>query len=268
MKTGGIVRGSGASRRPARRCRNWRRIWGWRCRRRVRWHRSGHRLRTIRTWRWTVRWRNWARSRCDVSVRRVAAKDVGAFRRLLHTHHPLGWDRSPGAALNCWIVSSRQGRLGGVRWSAASWHQACRDRWIGWSEAARVAHLQAVVRQSRFLILPGVRVPNLASHVLAKASKALAAEWRRARGTAPLLEYTYVDPSRAGTCYRAAGWQRCAGRTSGRPPGGRRTSLKAVWVHPLSRHWRRELCAESGARLPMWSGSRHGPIQADWADRE
>ena len=47
----------------------------------------------------------------EVSVRRVAAKDVGAFRRLLHTHHPLGWDRSPGAALNCWIVSSRQGRL-------------------------------------------------------------------------------------------------------------------------------------------------------------
>ena len=204
----------------------------------------------------------------EVSVRRVAAKDVGAFRRLLHTHHPRGWDRSPGAALNCWIVSSRQGRLGGVRWSAASWHQACRDRWIGWSEAARVAHLQAVVRQSRFLILPGVRVPNLASHVLAKASKALATEWRRARGTAPLLEYTYVDPSRAGTCYRAAGWQRCAGRTSGRPPGGFRTSPKAVWVHPLSRHWRRELCAESGARLPMWSGSRHWPIQADWADRE
>ena len=204
----------------------------------------------------------------EVSVRRVAAKDVGAFRRLLHTHHPLGWDRSPGAALNCWIVSSRQGRLGGVRWSAASWHQACRDRWIGWSEAARVAHLQAVVRQSRFLILPGVRVPNLASHVLAKASKVLAAEWRRARGTAPLLEYTYVDPSRAGTCYRAAGWQRCAGRTSGRPPGGCRTSPKAVWVHPLSRHWRRGLCAESGARLPMWSGSWHWPIQADWADRE
>ena len=156
----------------------------------------------------------------EVSVRRVAAKDVGAFRGLLHTHHPRGWDRSPGAALNCWIVSSRRGRLGGVRWSAASWHQACRDRWIGWSEAARVAHLQAVVRQSRFLILPGVRVPNLASHVLAKASKALAAEWRRARGTAPLPEYTYVDPSRAGTCYRAAGWQRCAGRTSGRPPNG------------------------------------------------
>ena len=124
----------------------------------------------------------------EVSVRRVAAKDVGAFRRLLHTHHPLGWDRSPGAALNCWIVSSRQGRLGGVRWSAAGWHQACRDRWIGWSEAARVAHLQAVVRQSRFLILPGVRVPNLASHVLAKASKVLAAEWRRAHGTAPISQ--------------------------------------------------------------------------------
>ena len=124
----------------------------------------------------------------EVSVRRVAAKDVGAFRRLLHTHHPLGWDRSPGTALNCWIVSSRQGRLGGVRWSAAGWHQACRDRWIGWSEAARVAHLQAVVRQSRFLILPGVRVPNLASHVLAKASKVLAAEWRRAHGTAPMSQ--------------------------------------------------------------------------------
>ncbi len=75
----------------------------------------------------------------EVSVRRVAAKDVGAFRRLLHTHHPRGWDRSPGAALNCWIVSSRQGRLGGVRWSAASWHQALSgslDRLVG-SRAGR-----------------------------------------------------------------------------------------------------------------------------------
>ena len=187
---------------------------------------------------------------------------------MLHTHHPLQCDRSPGASLNCWIESSRHGRLGGLGWSSAGWRQASRDRWIGWSESARREHLHELVRQSRFLILPGVRVPNLASHALSKASVVLAEEWRRAYGAVPLLEYTYVDPSRAGICYRAAGWSRCAASTSGRPPGGRQTLPKAVWMHPLAKRWRQSLCAESGLRLPIWSGSRHLPEHADWADRE
>ena len=204
----------------------------------------------------------------EVSARIVAAEEVGEFRRMLHSHHPLGWDRSPGASLNCWIESSRHGRLGGLRWAAAGWHQASRDDWIGWSETARREHLHQVVRQSRFLVLPGVRVPNLASHVLSKASEALATEWQSAHGSAPLLEYTYVDSSLSGTCYRAAGWSRCSGNTSGCPPGGRRTAPKAVWTHPLSHTWQEELRAEPGSPLPMWSAPRHWAEHEDWADRE
>ena len=204
----------------------------------------------------------------EVSVRRVAPGEVREFRRMLQTHHPLHGDRSPGASLNCWIESSSHGRLGGMGWSAAGWRQASRDSWIGWSERARHAHLHQVVRQARFLILPGVRVPNLASHALSKASVVLTDEWQRAYGAVPILEYTYVAPPHAGVCYRAAGWSLAEKSTSGSPPGGPKTTPKAVWMRPLAKHWNASLCAESGARLPIWSGSRHWPEQADWADRE
>ena len=86
---------------------------------------------------------------------------------------------------------------------------AARDEWIGWSDTARGRHLNKVVCNSRFLILPQVRVKNLASPVLSRVVKRLAADWRQRYGYEPLLVESFVDRSRyEGICYRAANWQR------------------------------------------------------------
>ena len=95
------------------------------------------------------------------------------------------------------------------RWALApaALYLKARDRWIGWSHAARQCHLQKVVANSRFVIVGGVRVKNLASKVLALAQKRLPEDWAQAYGYKPLLLETYVEARRfAATSYRAANW--------------------------------------------------------------
>ncbi len=196
-----------------------------------------------------------------------AAPDRRRWREMMETHHPQGWKHRPGKVLNFWVVSSRHGRLGGLGYTAAGWHQAARDAAIGWSATARAANLAQLVQQHRFLLLPGVRVAQLASHVLARSTARLAADWKAAHGTRPQAVYTYVGPEHRGTCYRAAGWSRCAEPTSGRPPGGRATAPKAVWIRPLAEGWREVLSRERGAVLGTTSEPWR-PGNADWADLE
>ena len=78
---------------------------------------------------------------------------------------------------------------------AASWHQKARDEFVGWSTDARVANLQLMVNNHRFLLLPGVRVHELASHVLDLAAMRLPGDWEAAYGVRPLMAYTYVSPT-------------------------------------------------------------------------
>ncbi len=196
-----------------------------------------------------------------------AAPDRRRGREMMETHHPQGWKHRPGKVLNFWVVSSRHGRLGGLGYTAAGWHQAARDAAIGWSATARAANLVQLVQQHRFLLLPGVRVARLASHVLARSTARLAADWKAAHGTRPQAVYTYVGPEHRGTCYRAAGWSRCAEPTSGRPPGGRATTPKAVWIRPLAEGWREVLSRERGTVLGTTSEPWR-PGNADWADIE
>ncbi len=196
-----------------------------------------------------------------------AAPDRRRWREMMETHHPQGWKHRPGKVLNFWVVSSRHGRLGGLGYTAAGWHQAARDAAIGWSATARAANLVQLVQQHRFLLLPGVRVARLASHVLARSTARLAADWKAAHGTRPQAVYTYVGPEHRGTCYRAAGWSRCAEPTSGRPPGGRATTPKAVWIRPLAEGWREVLSRERGTVLGTTSEPWR-PGNADWADIE
>ena len=116
--------------------------------------------------------------------------DRQRWRSMMETHHPRA--QPPGAQLGYWIVSSRHGRLGGIGFCAASWHQKARDEFVGWSADARVANLQLMV--NRFLLLPGVRVHELASHVLDLAAMRLPGDWEAAYGVRPLMAYTYVSP--------------------------------------------------------------------------
>ena len=206
-----------------------------------------------------------------VTVRLVPVTDTASRRcweAMIDAWHPLGWSRSPGRQLRYWIRSSEHGLLGGIGFASASWHQKARDRWIGWCDDARVAHLDEIVCNQRFLLCPWVQVPNLASRVLAMAAARLADDWEAAGGRRPLLAYTYVDPDHAGSCYAAAGWERCEEPTSGAPPGQAQPGpRRSVWMKPLAADWKPRLCAvpERSITAPP---TVYLAEKADWADQE
>ena len=140
-----------------------------------------------------------------------------------------------------------------------------RDRWLGWSDRARGAHIARVVSQDRFLLLPGVRVKHLASHALKLARQALPAAWEERHGLRPLLLETCVDFARRGSCYRAAGWH-AAGRTKGLPPGREGAAdPKRVFVLQLRKGACDTLRAEPKRELGRWPLP---PASASFAERE
>jgi hypothetical protein len=170
------------------------------------------------------------------------------IRWLLITHHYLGLNRTVGAALR-YLAKAADGRLlACALWSSAAWKTAPRDKWIGWTTAQREAGLQRVVNNSRFLILPWVRVPHLASHLLGLMTRRILPDWRAAYGIDLVLAETFVDTSLyAGTCYKAAGW-RLVGTTTGRTRQDRFSCIqgprKSTFVKPLCANWRRHLLGE------------------------
>lgn len=194
--------------------------------------------------------------------------DRRRWESMMATHHPQGWARAPGGQLRYWVCSSVHGRLGGIGFCAASWHQKARDDFIGWSADARAGNLSKMVNNHRFLLLPGVRVHGLASRVLRLATKRVATDWEAAYKVRPVMAYTYVGPDHAGTCYRAAGWKCCSHPTSGQPPGSGAAALpRAVWMKPLAADWRAVLCAEP-ARNIRAAPALHMDDCTDWAERE
>jgi hypothetical protein len=162
------------------------------------------------------------------------------FRELVGRYHYLGHAVPYGAHLRYLVRGSRLAGevLGCLQLSSAAWRLAARDQWIGWSEPARRRNLVRVVSNSRFLILPWVRVRNLASTILALALRRLASDWSERYGVEPLLVETLVDEARhRGTCYRASGWIEL-GRTTGRGRMDRRheregAAPKRLFVRPL-----------------------------------
>jgi hypothetical protein len=162
------------------------------------------------------------------------------FRELVGRHHYLGHAVPFGAHLRYLVYASRPERavVGCVQFSSPAWRMAVRDTWIGWDDVTRQRNLQSVVNNSRFLILPWVRVKNLASHVLSLATKRLGADWPRRYGVEVLLVETLVDTSRyRGECYRAANWIPL-GETAGRGRMDREhlrhgASPKTVLIYPL-----------------------------------
>jgi hypothetical protein len=170
------------------------------------------------------------------------------FEQYIHRYHYLGYRVPYGAQLRYFIGSQQEPYpvLGCLLFTSAAWKMAPRDRYIGWSDTARQRHLAQVVNNSRFLILPWVQIPNLASHILSLAAPRLKSDWWARYGVAPVLLETLVDRSRyAGTCYRAANWT-SVGLTQGRGRMDRtRTAQgerKEIFLYPLRRKWQRELC--------------------------
>ena len=145
---------------------------------------------------------------------------------------------------------------------AAAWQCAARDRFIGWTATQRQAGLPGLANQARFLVLPWVQVPHLASHLLAQLTSRLSADWSRKYGHPVFLVETFVELGRfAGTCYQAANWVQ-VGVTTGR---SRQTlpqavPRKAVYVYPLHPRFHQQLgaarVAAGSAATPFPSSHR------------
>lgn len=191
------------------------------------------------------------------------------WNELMNRYHPLGAGPLCGAQIRYVIRSATQGWLGGLAFSAAAWQVDARDRWIGWTAAARQQNLHQVIANSRLLILPHVRVPHLASHVLGQAVRRLPADWEARYGYAPLLVETFVEAERfPGTCYRAANWVE-VGQTQGRGRQDRAhrraAPVKRVFVYALDPQARDRLCAAAPTPPPV---PPPPPGPQDWAEEE
>ena len=173
----------------------------------------------------------------------------GLWNELIARYHYLGYRPLSGAQMR-YLVWSGDGRLlAALGFGASAWQVQARDRYIGWTDRQRRAGLHRVVNNARFLILPWVQCPGLASRVLSGILKALRTDWRLRYGYEPVLLETFVEiPRFTGTAYRAANWLRL-GQTRGRGKLEKHhlqiAPFKAVWVYPLHRDFRKILCAAS-----------------------
>ncbi|MCP5007870.1 MAG: DUF4338 domain-containing protein, partial [Planctomycetes bacterium] len=174
---------------------------------------------------------------CRLRLSPVTDKQTSRlWNGLIDRYHYLGYTPLPGAQVR-YLIEYDQGLLGALGFGAAAWKVAARDRWIGWEASVREAHLGRVLNNARFLLLPWVRVKNLASKVLALSASQVADDFAARYGERPVLLETFVEiPRFRGSCYRAANWQ-YLGETRGRGKGDRthRAVLprKGVYVHPL-----------------------------------
>jgi len=177
-------------------------------------------------------------------VRRTPEEPL--FNYLVEQYHPLGYTQPVGEHLK-YLVYTAGHPLACLAWSSAPRHLGARDRFIGWSAEARCRNIRFLAYNPRFLILPWVQVPHLASHVLGQMARRIAGDWERIYGHRIYFLETFVDPERyRGTCYRAANWV-VMGRTTGRgkncPNKRPNRSIKEVLVYPLTPRFR-QLLAE------------------------
>ena len=146
-------------------------------------------------------------------VRRTG--DEPLFNSLMEQHHYLKYEQPVGEHLK--YLAWAQGRpIACLAWSSAPRHLGSRDRYIGWNAEARRRNIRFIAYNTRFLILPWVRVPHLASHILGRMAAILSDDWYRMYSHPIYFAETFIDPGRfRGTCYRAANWQ-LLGLTTGR----------------------------------------------------
>ncbi len=164
------------------------------------------------------------------------------FRQYVQRYHYLGYKVPCGAQLRYFVrsrpLSSQM--VACLLFTSAALKIAPRDRWIGWGDQARKCNLPRIINNSRFLILPWIQVPQLASKILSLVVHQLPDDWLDAYGVKPLLLESFVDPERfSGTCYRAANWIH-AGTTQGRGRMDRNQDVerqvKEIFLYPLHPH--------------------------------
>lgn len=184
---------------------------------------------------------------------------VARWNEYVDRYHYLKYKQPIGCHLKYFIVSKQQGKqtlLGCLLFSSASWHLTDRDQWIGWNEQDRKLRLNRVINNTRFLIFPWVKVPNLASKALSIVVGNIQSDWHITHNYQPVLIETFVDDSRySGTCYQASNWQRL-GKTSGKnwqdtDNNNRSGTIKSIFVFPLQSNFRDVLKNKKTTRRPM-----------------
>jgi hypothetical protein len=177
----------------------------------------------------------------------AADKDAQLFKFLLHRYHYLGHRNCVGENLK-YMIRDQSGRLlACMLFGAAAWKAKSRDDFIGWDRQARERNLPFLTNNTRFLMLPWVRVDHLASHLLSRVCTALPGHWMKKYGHPIHLLETFVERDRFhGTCYRAAGWMH-VGATAGRSRNDVHATMsvpvKDVFLYPLNADFKKRLSA-------------------------
>lgn len=179
------------------------------------------------------------------SIRRTNLERL--YNSLIHEHHYLGYTQPVGENLK-YIATFNGSPIACIGWSSPAWYIGCRDRFIGWSAEVRKKNLHLIAYQTRFLILPWVSVPCLASHLLGICARIISADWMSFYNHPIYFLETFVDTERfSGICYKAANWV-LLGKTTGRgklSPSKKKTrSIKAVFGYPLHSDFRKMLCSQ------------------------
>jgi hypothetical protein len=176
-------------------------------------------------------------------VRKTA--DEPLFNSLMEQHHYLGYEQPVGEHLKYLVWATQEGKsrpIACLAWSSAPRHLGSRDRYIGWSAEARRRNIRFIAYNTRFLILPWVRIPHLASHILGRMTSVLSGDWGQLYEHPVYFAETFIDPGRfRGTCYRAANWV-LMGQTTGRGKASNsytpNRSIKEVLGLALTRRFR------------------------------
>jgi len=191
------------------------------------------------------------------------------FNSLISEHHYLGYTHPVGEHLK-YMAFSGDRPLACLAWSSAPWYIGARDRFIGWSPETRQQNLHLIINNTRFLVLPWVRVSHLASHLLALSRHRVSLDWQTVYNHPVLLLETFIDAERfQGTCYKADNWI-YVGKTTGRGKLSTSTkptlSKKAVYVYPLRKDFRERLTTQYS--LDSYTSPIQPACACPHADRE
>lgn len=173
--------------------------------------------------------------------------ELKLFKYLISCYHYLGWSGTVGENLKYLFFDNQERVVGCLMFGAGAWKVKPRDDFIGWSCAMRESNLSRVVNNSRFLILPWVKVPHLASHILGGVCRRVKSDWQEKYNHSIYLVETFVQKGRfQGTCYKAANWLH-VGQTQGRGKLDIKNQcqlpIKDIWLYPLEKSFRQKLCA-------------------------
>jgi len=183
-----------------------------------------------------------------VTIRPVDNNNRGLFHCLLARYHYLGFHGTVGQNMKYMVFDKNGTPLACLLFGSAAWKCAPRDSYIGWNQRARETNINLVTNNTRFLILPWVKVPHLASHILGRVIRRISSDWVAKYGHPVYLLETFVEKERfSGICYRAANWV-LVGQTTGRSRNDRYSTLKVpvkeIYLYPLTTRFREVLSNE------------------------